>query len=99
MSGSVISRGYPGDTTLTTGGIAQYLFNGNIPLNGYGVYNPDPINDLWLSSTVVAAINGEGSIRVAANGGGYETPTLDHPYGPVSVIGAVTGQFITARAW
>jgi hypothetical protein len=36
---------------------------------------------------------------VAANGGGYETPSGYKPFGAVSVYGATTGHKITARKW
>jgi hypothetical protein len=88
-----------GSTSVTTGGTAQTLFGGVTPANGFGVYNPDPSNDLWISDTTTAAINGQGSIRVVANGGGYETPVGYKPAGAVSVIGSATGQKITARRW
>ncbi len=88
-----------GSATITTGGTAQNLFGGATPTNGFAIYNPDPVNDLWISDTTTAAANGLGSIRVVANGGGYETPPGCKPIGAVSVIGAVTAQKITARRW
>lgn len=88
-----------GSTTITTGNTAQNLFGGAIPANGFAVYNPDPSNDLWISDSTTAAANGTGSIRVAANGGGYETPPEYQPIGVVSIVGASTGQKITARRW
>jgi hypothetical protein len=88
-----------GDTTITTGGTAQYLFASFVPINGFAVYNPDATNDLWVSDSAVAVANGQGSIRVAANGGGYETPAGYKPLGRLSIIGAVTAQKITARRW
>jgi hypothetical protein len=88
-----------GSTAITTGGTAQALFNGTIPANGFAIYNPDSSNDLWVSDSTTAAANGQGSIRVVANGGGYETPQNYRPLGAVSIIGAVTGQKITARRW
>lgn len=88
-----------GSTILTTGGTAQNLFGGTIPANGFAIYNPDISNDLWISDSTTAAANGQGSIRIAANGGGYETPQNYRPLGAVSVIGAATGQKITARRW
>jgi hypothetical protein len=91
--------GADGSTTITAGGTAQTLFGGVVPSNGFGIYNPDASNDLWISDTGTAAINSQGSIRVIANGGGYETPTGYKPGGVVSVIGSATGQKITARRW
>lgn len=88
-----------GSTTITTGGTAQTLFGGVIPTNGFAVYNPDPANDLWISDTTTAAINGLGSVRIAPNGGSYETPATYRPIGAVSIVGAAAGQKITARRW
>jgi hypothetical protein len=88
-----------GSTTLTTGGAAQSLFGGTVPVNGWAIYNPDATNDLWVSDSATAVVNGVGSIRVIANGGGYETPLGYKPIGVVSVIGATTNQKITARRW
>ena len=88
-----------GSTTITTGGTAQNLFSGATPTNGFAIYNPDPSNDLWVSDSTTAAVNGQGSVRVVANGGGYETPPGYKPVGAVSIIGSTTSQKITARKW
>lgn len=87
------------DTNITSGGTAQSLFSGETPTNGWAIYNPDAANDLLVSDSVTAAANGQGSIKVAANGGGYETPPGYKPSHAVSIIGAVTGQKITACRW
>ena len=88
-----------GSTTITTGGTAQNLFSGTVPTDGYSICNPDSTNDLWVSDSTTAAANGQGSIRVAANGGYYATEPGQKPISAVSIIGAVTGQKITARRW
>lgn len=88
-----------GSTTITLGGTAQNILGGVAPVNGFAVYNSDATNDLWISETTTAAPNGVGSIRVAANGGGYETPITRKPLGIVSIYGAVTGQKFTANKW
>jgi len=88
-----------GSTTITTGGTAQNLFGGAVPVNGYAICNPDPTNDLWVSDSTTAAANGTGSIRVVANGGYYATEAGQKPVAAVSIVGAVTGQKITARRW
>lgn len=93
------SAGTDGSTTIATGGTAQNLFGGTAPANGFAIYNPDPVNDLWVSDSATAAANGTGSLRVAANGGGYETPPSYKPLGIVSIVGSATGQKITARRW
>lgn len=88
-----------GSTSITAGGTAQLLFGGVTPAQGFAIYNPDPSNDLWVSDSGNAAPNAAGSIRVVANGGGYETPQCYRPVGAVTVYGAVTGQKITAKRW
>lgn len=88
-----------GDTAITLGGTSQSLFGGLVPVNGFAVYNPDATNDLWVSDSATAAANGTGSIRVAANGGFYETPAGYMPIGIVRIVGAITAQKITARSW
>lgn len=88
-----------GSSTITTGGTAQNLFGGVIPANGFAVHNPDPVNDLWINDGGTAVANGVGSLRVAANGGWYETPQGYKPIGIISIIGAVTAQKFTAKRW
>lgn len=99
VSVAIGAAGADGSTTVATGGTAQNLFSGATPSNGFSIYNPDPTNDLWVSDSATAAANGQGSVRVFANGGGYETPPGYKPLGAVSIVGAVTGQKITARRW
>jgi len=83
---------------IASGSVAQTIF-GATPANGYAVYNSDAANDLWISDSGAAAANAAGSIRVAANGGGYETPPGYAPPADVSIVGAVTGQKFTAKRW
>lgn len=85
-----------GATTITAGGTAQTLFT---PSNGFAVYNPDPSEDLWISITTTALANGTGSIRVPANGGGYESPLGAKITGAVSIVAATTGHKFTAMKW
>ena len=102
ISPDVVIVGAPGaacDATITIGGSAQILCGGVIPMHGWAVYNPNATDDLWCSDTTTAAINGAGSIRIVANGGGYETPAGYRPSGPVSCVGATTGDKITGRRW
>jgi hypothetical protein len=96
---SVVNSGTDGSTTITTGGTAQNLFGGTVPANGFFVTNPDASNDLWISFSTTAAANGTGSIRVAANGGYYATEPGLKPWQAISIVGAVTGQKITAARW
>lgn len=91
--------GVPNDVTITTGGTAQTLFAGATPRNGWTVLNPDTSEDCWASDSTTALANGAGSTRLAANGGGYETPVLYRPPGSLSVVCATTGHKLTARMW
>jgi hypothetical protein len=95
-SGSTASADASG--TIASGGTAQAIFTGT-PVNGFSISNPDPSNDLWVSDTTTAAANGTGSVRVSANGGYYATEPGYRPFHAVSIVGAVTGQKITARQW
>lgn len=88
-----------GSTTIAVANVAQYLFDEVVPTFGFAVYNPDPTKDLWISDSTTAEANGKGSIRLVANGGGYETPPGYCPQGKVSIVGSVVGQKITARRW
>jgi hypothetical protein len=88
-----------GSGTITLGGTAQALFSSAIPPTGFAVYNPDASYDLWINDGGTAVVNGAGSIRIVANGGGYETPLTYKPIGPVSIISATTGAKFTAKYW
>lgn len=88
-----------GSGTITAGGTAQTVFAVGTVINGYEIINPDPGEDLWLSDTATPVANGTGSIRVAANGGGYTTPLSAQPVGAVQVVAATTGHKFTARKW
>jgi hypothetical protein len=96
---SAACAGVDGSTAIVTGTTAQYLFAGQYADNGFAIHNPDATNDLWVSDTTVAAVNGQGSIRVPANGGAYITPYGYRPPGAISIVGPVTAQKITARKW
>jgi hypothetical protein len=91
--------GSDGSTTIAAGATAQDLFAGATPANGFEIINPDPSEDLWISDSAAAVINGTGSIRVPANGGSYRTPEAMKPFHKVSAIATTTGHKITARKW
>lgn len=85
--------------SISVGGTAQNVFTSQ-PSNGYSISNPDAANDLWIRDDGSAAVaNGQGSHRVAANGGYYETPPGQKPMGNVSIVGANGGQVYTAKCW
>ena len=86
-----------GSGTLATGGSAQTLFGGIVPVNGFVVQNNSSAA-LWISDVGVASAGG-ASIQLAANGGIFATPSGYKPAGAVSLYGATTGQAFAARRW
>jgi|SRR5579862_3778266 len=86
-----------GSGTLAAGGNAQTLFGGIVPANGFLLQNNSSA-DLWWSD-VGAASAGGASLRLAANGGIFMTPSSYKPAGAVSLFGATTGQAFAARRW
>lgn len=81
--------------TVTTGGTAQTIA-ANERRSKLVIANPDASEDLWIAFFgTTAEANGEGSIRVPANGGliGFDG---DAPTSAVSVYGATTGHKFTA---
>lgn len=86
-----------GSGTLASGGSAQTMFGGLVPVNGFLVQNNSSAA-LWVSD-VGAASSGGASIQIAANGGMFMTPSGYKPAGTVSLYGATTGQVFAARRW
>jgi hypothetical protein len=86
-----------GSGTLATGGSAQALFGGIVPVNGYVVQN-NSAAALWISDVGTASAGG-ASIQLAANGGIFATPDGYKPAVAVSLFGATTGQAFAARRW
>src|ERR1700686_5274451 len=86
-----------GSGTLATGGSAQALFGGIVPVNGYVVQNNSSAV-LWISDVGTASAGG-ASIQLAANGGIFATPSGYRPAGGVSLFGATTRQAFAARRW
>jgi hypothetical protein len=86
-----------GSGAVATGGSAQTLFGGIVPVNGFVVQNNSSAA-LWLSDVGVASAGG-ASIQLAANGGLFATPSGYKPAGAVSLFGATTGQGFAARRW
>jgi len=89
--------GTDGSGTVATGGNAQALFGGIVPVNGFLVQNNSSAV-LWISD-VGAASAGGASIQLAAGGGLFVTPSGYKPAGAVSLFGATTGQAFAARRW
>ncbi|HVH81050.1 MAG TPA: hypothetical protein VM782_16755 [Stellaceae bacterium] len=86
-----------GSGTVATGGSAQTLFGGAVPVNGFLLQNNSSAA-LWVCDTGTAS-NGGASIQLAANGGLFVTPSGYKPAGAVSLYGATTGQVFAARRW
>jgi hypothetical protein len=86
-----------GSGTLATGGSAQTLFGGIVPVNGFLVQNNSSAA-LWISDVGVASAGG-ASVQLTANGGTFATPSGYKPAGAVSLFGATTGQLFAARRW
>jgi hypothetical protein len=85
-----------GSGTVVTGGTAQTLFAGVVPVNGYLVANNSSAT-LYVSD-VGKANSGGASIPIAV-GAVFTTPSGYKPAGIVSLYGSVTGQAFAARRW
>jgi hypothetical protein len=85
-----------GSGTVVTGGVAQTLFAGVVPVNGYLVANNS--STILYVSDVGTANAGGASIPIAA-GAVFMTPTGYKPAGAVSLYGGATGQAFAARRW
>jgi hypothetical protein len=86
-----------GSGAVATGGSAQALFGGIVPVNGFLVQN-NSLAALWVSDVGIASAGG-ASIQVAAGGGVFATPSGYKPAGAVSLYGGTTGQAFAARRW
>jgi hypothetical protein len=85
-----------GSGTIGVGGVAQLLFGGIVPVNGYLVANNSSAT-LYVSD-VGAASAGGASIPIA-QGTVFVTPPGYKPTGAVSIFGASTAQAFAARRW
>jgi hypothetical protein len=84
------------DRSTTVGTSAALMIASNATRTRLVISNPDPANDLWVAfNGLTAAVNGQGSIRVAANGGTLSF-TGDAPTSAVSAIGLIASQKTTA---
>ena len=86
-----------GSGAVATGGSAQALFGGIVPVNGFLVQNNSNAA-LWVSDVGTASAGG-ASVQIAANGGLFMTPSGYKPGGAVSLFGVTTGQVFAARRW
>jgi hypothetical protein len=85
-----------GSGTVVTGGIAQALFAGVVPANGFLVANNS--SAILYISDVGWATAGGNSIPIAP-GAVFVTPSGYKPGGAVSLYAGSTGQSFAARRW
>ena len=85
-----------GSGTVVTGGMAQTMFAGVAPANGYLVAN-NSSTVLYVSDVGTANVGG-ASIPIAA-GAVFMTPSGYQPAGAVTLYGSATGQACAARRW
>jgi hypothetical protein len=90
------SAAIDGSATVSSGGTAQTLFGGVVPVYGWLVAN-NSATTLYVSD-VGTATSGGASIPIAA-GGVFSTPSGYKPAGPVSLYGITAGQAFAARRW
>ena len=90
------SAAIDGSGTVATGGIAQPIFAGVVPVNGFLVANNSSAS-LYVSD-VGAATAGGASIPIAP-GAVFITPSGYKPAGAISLYASSTGQSFAARRW
>jgi hypothetical protein len=90
------SAAIDGSGTVVTGGMAQLLFAGVVPVNGFLVANNSSAT-LYLSD-VGSASAGAESIPITP-GAVFITPCDYKPAGPISLYAGSTGQSFAARRW
>jgi hypothetical protein len=84
-----------GDGTIISATVAQTLFGGAVPVNGFQISN-NTAQPLFVSDVGAAGLN--VGMQVAA-GSIYTTPTGYKPAGPVSIYGGVASGNFAARRW
>jgi hypothetical protein len=85
-----------GDGTIVSATVAQTLFAGVTPVNGFAICN-NCSSAMWASDGGTAASN--VGFYIAASGGIYTTPPGYKPVGPVSLYGGTTSGNFAARRW
>ena len=85
-----------GSGTIAAGNVAQLLFAGVVPANGFQIGN-NSSGTLYVSDVGTASAGG-ASMPIAA-GAIYTTPDGYRPAGAVSIFGASNGQAFAARRW
>jgi hypothetical protein len=94
---TTVAPAVDGSGTVATGGAAETLFGGTVPVTGFFVQNNSSAA-LWVSDVGVASAGG-ASVQIAPNGGIFATVPGYKPAGAVSLYGATTGQAFAARRW
>ena len=86
---------------LTFAPIAQTLFGGAAPADGWKIVDPNASGDMWASDNgTTPSANGASSYRCAASGGSCKTEPGERPPGsPVQLLGATIGASFIARRW
>ena len=84
-----------GDGTIVSATVAQTLFAGVTPVNGFSIGN-NCASAMFINDGGTAANNVGFQL---ANGATYTTPPGYKPVGPVSVYGGTTSGNFTARRW
>jgi hypothetical protein len=81
--------------------IAQTLFGGTAPADGWKIVNPNASGDVWASDNgVTPSANGASSYRCAAAGGSCGTQPGEKPPGAaLQILGATIGAPFIARRW
>lgn len=90
------SAALDGSGTIAAGGVAQSLFGGAVPTNGYLVANNSSAT-LYVCDVGTASAGG-ASIPVAPSAV-FATPAGYRPAGAVSIYGGTIGQAFAARRW
>ena len=87
--------------TMTYAPIAQGLFSGVAPVNGWKVNNPNSSGNLWVSDNgTTPAANGASSFAVFPGGGQFSTEPGEKPSGSaLQLLGSTIGQVFIARRW
>lgn len=85
-----------GSGTVAAGGMAQTLFGGIVPLNGFLIANNSSAT-LYISDVGTASAGGS-SIPIAP-GAFFVTPSGYKPAGAVSLYASSAGQYFAARRW
>lgn len=82
--------------SINVGGTAQLLCPADNSRNVVGIFNPDPMNTLWVAmNSIEAAPNAQGSFALYP--GGSALLEFPHPARTqISIYGARTGQHYTA---